>query len=121
MSRNCHNDKIVLHANQIDITAFVSKPTHLGLGRIRSVHAKYVDGEVIQKVEGVTGIVTTVAGRQARRNVEIEKIVEAIQGALQASEESQESVESGGEEDEVQDEEERRKDDERREQWETLG
>jgi hypothetical protein len=68
---------------------------------------------------GTTGILVTLAGKEVRRSVEIEKIVEVIHGALEENEEIQGSGRSREEEETV--EEERRKDMERREQWETLG
>jgi hypothetical protein len=57
---------------------------HLGLGRVVGVHAQYTSCEVIQtaKLEGKTGVVATVVGKQANRSVEVKKIVNVVHGAL---------------------------------------
>lgn len=62
---------------------------HLGLGRIRNVHARYANGEVIQTAlfNDKTGVTATVAGKEVRRSLEIEKILGVIHKALNGSEE----------------------------------
>ena len=61
---------------------------HLGLGRIRNVHARYADGEVIQTAlfDEKTGVSATVTGKEVRRSLEVEKILGVIHKALNASE-----------------------------------
>jgi hypothetical protein len=83
------------------------------------LHAHYVNGEVLQtvKLEGKTGLVATVAGKEVRRSIEVQKIMGVLHGALQgndADEESRAETESS---------EEPNKSDETRasEQWEVLG
>jgi hypothetical protein len=91
----------------------------LGLGRIKSLHAHYVNGEVLQtvKLQGSTGVVATVAGKEVQRSTEVQKIVGVLHGALQVKEVDDNSRE------ENESSEEPNKADERRssEQWEVLG
>jgi len=60
---------------------------HLGLGRIRNVHARYANGEVIQSalLDEKTGVSTTIAGKEVRRSLEVEKVLGVIHKALNAS------------------------------------
>src|SRR5579859_6989328 len=92
---------------------------HLGLGRIRRLHAHYVNGEVLQTVEleGKTGLVATVAGKEVRRSTEVQKILGVLHGALQGNNVEEESREDS------EDSEEQNKSDERRTsgEWEVLG
>ena len=62
---------------------------HLGLGRIRNVHARYANGEVVQTAlfHDKTGVTATVAGKEVRRSLEIEKILGVIHKVLNGSEE----------------------------------
>ena len=61
---------------------------HLGLGRIRNVHARYANGEVLQTAlfNEKTGVSVTVAGKEVRRSLEVEKILAVVHKALNASE-----------------------------------
>jgi hypothetical protein len=92
---------------------------HLGLGRIKGVHAHYVNGEVVQtaKLEGKTGVVATVTGKSVRRSIEVLKIVNVVHGALEGNEE-REQVQTDGVE---ASDEERSKNIERGAHWEVLG
>jgi hypothetical protein len=65
------------------------------LGRIRSVHSKYTNGEVVQtaKLGNETGIVATVAGKEVRRSLEIDKILNVVYNALQGNEGNEEAQE----------------------------
>jgi hypothetical protein len=69
---------------------------HLGLGRIRGVHAHYMNGEVVQsaKLEGNTGVVATVAGKQVRKKMEVEKMLNVVHGALNEDAETEEIQEA---------------------------
>jgi len=60
---------------------------HLGLGRVIGVHAQYTNGEVVQtaKLEGETGVVATVAGKQVDRSLEVKKIVNVVHTGFQAN------------------------------------
>jgi len=62
---------------------------HLGLGRIRHVHARYANGEVVQTalLNDNLGVTATVAGKEVRRSLEIEKILGVVHKALNGSEE----------------------------------
>lgn len=66
---------------------------HLGLGRIRRVHAQYVNGEVVQttKLDGKTGVVATVAGKEVNRSLELDKILTVVHAALEGNEEREET------------------------------
>jgi hypothetical protein len=61
---------------------------HLGLGRIRNIHARYANGEVIQTglFDEKMGVSATVAGKEVRRSLEVEKILGVIHKAVNASE-----------------------------------
>jgi hypothetical protein len=62
---------------------------HLGLGRIKRVHARYANGEVVQtaRLEGKTGVVGLVAGKEIRRSTDFEKMLNVVHGALEGNEE----------------------------------
>ena len=62
---------------------------HLGLGRIRSVHAQYVSGEVVQtaKLDGKTGVVATVAAKEVNPSLGVYKILNVVHAALEGNEE----------------------------------
>jgi len=53
------------------------------------VHARYVNGEVVQTAlfNDKVGVTATVAGKEVRRSLEIEKIMGVIHKALNGSEE----------------------------------
>jgi len=91
----------------------------LGLGKIKGVHAHYDDGDILQtaNLTGKTGVIATVTGKEVRRSLEVERIVDVIHGALEGNEitvngQSEENPEIGVD---------ARKADERREQWDALG
>jgi hypothetical protein len=67
---------------------------HLSLGRIKNVRAEYANGEVVQtaKLNGTTGVVATVVGKQVRRSVEVERIVGAVHGALEGNGEQEQEI-----------------------------
>lgn len=48
------------------------------------MRAEYTNGEVVQtaNLDGTTGVVGTVVGRQVRRSREVERIVGVVHGAL---------------------------------------
>ena len=114
-----HPDSAQLSSLSQALVTSNSAIEHLGLGRIRSLHAHYANGEVLQtvKLEGKTGLMATVAGKEVRRSTEIQKIVGVLHGALQGAEMEEDSRE------ENESSEELNKSDERRtsEQWEVLG
>jgi hypothetical protein len=64
-----------------------SAVAHLGLGKINGVHARYMNGEVLQtaKLEGKTGVIATVTGREVRRSIDVERLVDVIHGALEGN------------------------------------
>jgi hypothetical protein len=69
------------------------------------------------KLDGETGVMATVAGKDVRRSMEIETILNAVHEALEGNGEGegvQQELRESGQED-------LRKDDERREQGEALG
>ena len=61
---------------------------HLGLGRIQSVHAHYVNGEVVQvaKLDGQSGVVATITGKEARKRFDVDRVVDIVHGALNGGE-----------------------------------
>ena len=114
-----HPDSAPLSALSRALITSNSAIEHLGLGRIKSLHAQYTNGEVLQtlKGEGSSGVLATVAGKEVRRSIEVQKILSVLEGALQANEVEDTSRE------ENESSEEPNKADERRtsEQWEVLG
>lgn len=70
---------------------------HLGLGRVVGVHAQYTKCEVVQtaKLEGKTGVVATVVGKQVNRSVEVKKIVNVVHAGLQGDAEGEEEIGQG--------------------------
>jgi hypothetical protein len=92
---------------------------HLGLGRIKGVHAHYGNGDVVQtaKLEGKTGVVATVTGKSVRRSTEVQKIVDVVHGALEGNEEREQGQPDGVD----GNDEERSKNTERSAHWEVLG
>jgi len=83
------------------------------------VRAQYAHGEVVQtaRLNGKTGVISMVAGKRVTRDLEIEKILDLVHGALEGNEEGEEAQEESNE----ATGEEQNKTDERREQWEILG
>lgn len=53
------------------------------------MHARYANGEVIQtaRLDGKTGTVSTVAGKEIRHSVEFERILNVVHGTLEGNEE----------------------------------
>jgi hypothetical protein len=64
------------------------------------VRAEYANGEVVQtaNLDGTTGVVGTVVGRQVRRSREVERIVGVVHGALEGNGSVEDSVQPGVEE-----------------------
>jgi hypothetical protein len=62
------------------------------------VRAEYANGEVVQtaKLEGTTGVVATVVGKQVRRSGEVERIVGVVHGALEGNGSAEDGVPPGG-------------------------
>ena len=72
---------------------------HLALGRIRRVHAKYVNGGVVQtaKLGAENGVIATVSGKEVRRSLEIDKILNVVHGALEGKKENEQIEEQNHE------------------------
>lgn len=58
------------------------------------MHAEYTNGQVVQsaRLDGKTGVVATIAGKEATRNPEVEKVLGVLYKALQGEEQTGEEL-----------------------------
>jgi hypothetical protein len=57
------------------------------------VHTQYVNGEVLQtaKLDGKSGVVATVAGKEVNRSIELERIINVVHKALEGNGEGEDT------------------------------
>ena len=62
------------------------------------MHARYSNGEIIQtaKLDGKTGVVGTVVGKEVNRSLEVEKMINVVHAALNENEEAEQSHSGNG-------------------------